>query len=397
MNSNNVANADVLIVGAGPTGLTVAVTLLARGRAVTIVDKVEEGNNTSRAAVVYPATLEELAPLGIAQRLVAKGIQSPRFTIRDRDRVLMPVPFGKLPTAFPFTLLVSQAVTEAVLLERFKQLGGRVLRPRTVTRVEQDDSAITITFDDGEQMKAKYVVGADGAHSIVREQARISSDRDDRGAAYTLADVHLTGGVPDDELVVYFSPAGHLVVLPLPDGIHRIVAHVDEAPERPEVPFLQHLIDTRGPKAKRAIIHDIVWGSRFLTHHSLVSNYRSGRIALAGDAAHEHSPLGGQGMNLGINDAVALGRALSDIIGGASPNLLDSYNEIQRPIAKQVIRITDLLTKAATLPESLGWIRNLIVSGLSEIIGRRVARRLSLLGNLKKDLNENELARRVEI
>jgi 2-polyprenyl-6-methoxyphenol hydroxylase-like FAD-dependent oxidoreductase len=384
MTPHNTADADVVIVGAGPTGLTVAITLLARGSAVTIVDKVEEGNNTSRAAVVYPATLEELAPYGLSERLVAKGIKSPRFTIRDRDRVLMPVPFDKLPTAFPFTLLVSQAVTEAVLLERFKQLGGRVLRPRTVTQLEQNDSSITVTLDDGGQMQAKYVVGADGAHSIVREQARISSDRDDRGASYALADVHLTGGVPDDELVVYFSPAGHLVVLPLPDGIHRIVAHVDDAPEQPEVPFLQHLIDTRGPKAKRAIIHDIVWGSRFLTHHSLVSNYRSGRIALAGDAAHEHSPLGGQGMNLGINDAVALGKALSDIIGGASPNLLDSYNEIQRPIAKQVIRITDLLTKAATLPESLGWIRNLIVGAVSPIIGRRVARRLSLLGYLKK-------------
>jgi 2-polyprenyl-6-methoxyphenol hydroxylase-like FAD-dependent oxidoreductase len=98
------------------------------------------------------------------------------------------------------------------------------------------------------------------------------------------------------------------------------VAHVDEAPEQPEVPFLQHLIDTRGPRAERAIIHDVVWGSRFLTHHSLVSNYRSGRIVLAGDAAHEHSPLGGQGMNLGINDAVALGRALSNILGGLPPS-----------------------------------------------------------------------------
>lgn len=389
MAPNNTANADVLIVGAGPTGLTVAITLLARGRAVTIVDKVEEGNNASRAAVVYPATLEELAPHGVSERLVAKGIQSPRFTIRDRDRVLMLVPFDKLPTAFPFTLLVSQAVTEAVLLERFKQLGGRVLRPRTVTRVEQDDSGVTVTRDDGGQVQAKYVVGADGAHSAVREQARIGSDRDDHGASYALADVHLTGGVPDDELVVYFSPAGHLVVLPLPDGIHRIVAHVDEAPERPEVPFLQHLIDTRGPKAERAIIHDVVWGSRFLTHHSLVSNYRSGRVVLAGDAAHEHSPLGGQGMNLGINDAVALGKALSDILGGAPANLLDSYNQIQRPIAEQVIWITNFLTKTATLPESLGWIRNLIVGALSPIISRRVALRLSLLGYLKEGRRGN--------
>lgn len=379
------ASTGVLIVGAGPTGLTVAISLLSQGRDVTVVDKLEEGTNTSRAAVVYPGTLEGLDTYGVAEPLVAKGIRAPRFTIRDRDRVLTPVPFDTLPTAFPFTLLVSQAVTEALLLQRFRQLGGKVLRPQTVTGLQQDNSGVTVSFANGERIRSSIVVGADGVHSVVREQAQISSGRNDSGASYSLADVHLSGGVPDDELVVYFSSAGHLVVLPLPGGIHRLVAHVTEAPEKPDVAFLQRLIDTRGPQRERAVIHDVVWGSRFLTRHSLVDRYRSGRIVLAGDAAHEHSPLGGQGMNLGINDAIALGQTLSKMRDGMSLDLLDSYDAIQRPIAKRVISITSWLTKIATIPEPISLIRNLLVGALSPMIRQRLAWRLSQLGYLQRN------------
>jgi 2-polyprenyl-6-methoxyphenol hydroxylase-like FAD-dependent oxidoreductase len=123
------ATTDVLVVGAGPVGLTLAVSLVARGRKVTVIDNQDEGQNTSRASVVYSRTLELLEPYGVTQRLASQGIHARRFTIRDRDRVLMDVPFDWLPTAYPYTLLVSQAVTESVLLERLGQLGGRVLRP----------------------------------------------------------------------------------------------------------------------------------------------------------------------------------------------------------------------------------------------------------------------------
>jgi 2-polyprenyl-6-methoxyphenol hydroxylase-like FAD-dependent oxidoreductase len=385
MYSLSASNENVLIVGAGPTGMAIAISLLSRGHEVTIVDKLEEGNNTSRAAVVYPATLEVLNPFGVAERLIVRSIRSPRFTIRDRDRILMPVPFDKLPTEFPYTLLVSQAVTEAVLLERLKELGGHVLRPWTLTRLEQDETAATAIFADGKQIRAAFVVGADGVHSTVREQAGIASDREKTGASYTLADVHLTGGAPDDELVVYFSSAGHLVVLPLSGGIHRMVAHVDEAPEHPDVSFLQQVIETRGPERERAVVHDVIWGSRFFVKHALASTYRAGRVFLAGDAAHEHSPLGGQGMNLGINDAVVLGRALAESFEKHSPDRLDGYSSIRRPVAEQVISVTDLLTKVATVPEHLRLIRNLAVGGLSPVIRNRLAWRLSLLGSLEQN------------
>lgn len=371
---------DVLVIGAGPTGLTLALSMLSRGRSVTIVDKQQEGDNTSRAAVVYPGTLELLDPYGVAERLAVKGIRTRQFTIRDRDRVLMPVPFEKLPTSFPYALLVSQAVTEAELLTRLEEMGGRVLRLWELTALSQDDSGVTASFAGREPMRASFLVGADGVHSRVREQSRIAFQGDTQGESYSLADVRLTGGVPDNELVVYFSSAGHLVVLPLPGGIHRVVAHVANAPESPDVPFMQHLLDTRGPEGERAVVHAVVWGSRFLTRHALAERYRGGRVVLAGDAAHEHSPLGGQGMNLGVHDAVALSRALSMILEGGSADLLDAYASAQRPVAEEVISITNLLTRVATTNEHLRAVRNLAVNMVDPLIRKRVAWRLSLLG-----------------
>jgi 2-polyprenyl-6-methoxyphenol hydroxylase-like FAD-dependent oxidoreductase len=292
----------------------------------------------------------------------------------------MPVSFDELPTSFPYALLVSQAVTEAELVKHFERLGGRVLRPCEVTALTEDDSGVTVALADGDRIRASFVVGADGVHSQVRERARIDFPGDTTGESYVLADVRLTGGVPDNELVVYFSSGGHLVVLALPGGMHRIVGHVADAPEQPDVTFLQALLDSRGPEAERATIHEVIWGSRFLTRHALASRYRVGRVVLAGDAAHEHSPLGGQGMNLGIHDAITLGRALSMILQGGSVDLLDAYAAAQRPIAEQVIGITNLLTTIATTNEHLRAVRNIVVRMLDPLVHKRLAWRLSLLG-----------------
>lgn len=363
---------DVLIVGAGPTGLTLALSLLLRDRSATIVDRLDAGSNTSRAAVVYPGTLEALSMYGVSEELADRGIRASRFTIRDRDTVLTPVSFDSLDTDFPFTLLISQAVTESVLLNRLHELGGNVIRPCNVTGVHPDGVGVDVVLDGEHHVHANVVIGADGVHSTVRNEAKIALTRRGEEASYALGDVHLSGGVPDDELVVFFSPAGHLVVLPLPGGLHRLVGHVDQAPQYPDVSFFQRLIETRGPRRDKVTIHDVVWGSRFYTSHGLASQYRVGRVMLAGDAAHEHSPLGGQGMNLGIHDAVALGEALAT---GA----LDTYQAMQRPMARDVIEITSLLTRLATASKLLRPLRNLAVRAMSPMIRTRLARRLSQL------------------
>ncbi len=243
-------DADVLIVGAGPSGLTLAAALAAGGIRTAVIDRLTEGANTSRAAVVHARTLEVLEPLGVSSRLVERGLQAPRFTIRDRDRVLMPIDFDALPTQYPYSLMVSQAVTERVLLQRFVELGGQVLRPRELTALMQDSSGATATLDDGRRLRARYVVGADGMHSTVRESAHIGFSGGSYAEAFVLADVRLCGGVPDAEVILYFSPAGMVVVAPLPDGLHRIVATVDEAPEHPSAAYVQALARRAGPQAR---------------------------------------------------------------------------------------------------------------------------------------------------
>jgi 2-polyprenyl-6-methoxyphenol hydroxylase-like FAD-dependent oxidoreductase len=373
------ATTDVLIIGAGPTGLTTAVSLLARGREVTVIDNQEQQQHTSRASVVYSRTLELLEPYGVARQLTAQGIHARRFTIRDRDRVLMNVAFDWLPTAYPYTLLVSQAVTESVLQQRLLRLGGDVLRPHTLSSLDQEAGGVTASFESGDRIRAGYVVGADGVHSTVRAQAGISFTASAAGASYALADVHLSGGVPTDEVAVFFAPAGQLVCVPFPDGSYKLVANVTDAPPEPGVSFMQDLVDTRGPRADRPVIKDIVWGSRFLVQHGVADRFHAGRIALAGDAAHHNSPLGGQGMNAGIGDAVALGAALDAALERGSTGPLEAYTAAQRPIAKQVVAITNTLTWLATMDRQVRTLRNIALAMLNPVASRRLARRLSML------------------
>ncbi|MCD6079346.1 MAG: 2-polyprenyl-6-methoxyphenol hydroxylase-related FAD-dependent oxidoreductase, partial [Ramlibacter sp.] len=247
---------DVLIVGAGPTGLTLAASLALRGVRTIIVDRQAEGANTSRAAVIHARTLEMLEPLSVASRLVALGLKASRFTIRDRDRLLVPIEFTNLPTRYPYTLMLSQAVTERVLLERANELGVQVRRPCSVTSLAQDANGVTAMLDDGSTVRASYLVGADGMHSVVRQAAQIGFSGGTYGESFVLADVRLddNAAVPQREVILFFSPAGMVVLAPLPDGLHRIVATVEDAPESPDVAYVQKLLDERGPESTRAIV-----------------------------------------------------------------------------------------------------------------------------------------------
>jgi 2-polyprenyl-6-methoxyphenol hydroxylase-like FAD-dependent oxidoreductase len=368
---------EILVVGAGPTGLTLAATLADRGVAATVVDRQPAGANTSRAAVVNARSLEVLERLDVARRLVKEGISAPRFSIRDGRRTLISIDFSALPTAYPYSLMVPQSTTERLLLDRLEELGGQVLRPQTLTTIRQDDTGVTATFADGGTLRARYAVGTDGMHSTVRDQAGIGF----RGGAYeesfVLADVRITGAAPTDEVVLYWARAGLTVVAPLPGGIHRVVAPVAVAPEQPTAAFVEGLLADRG--SGRMQVSEVVWGSRFRIHHRVADTYRAGRLLLAGDAAHVHSPAGGQGMNLGIQDAVALGAALADVVGGGAESALDDYSAARRPIAQEVIAMTDRLTRLATMPRAARPVRNSAIglAGRTPQVRRALAMRLS--------------------
>ncbi len=372
-------NTDVLVVGAGPSGLTLAASLVKKGIATTVVDRQPAGANTSRAAVVNARTLEVLEDLDVARRLVKEGIHAPRFSIRDRGRTLIPIDFSELPTDYPYSLMVPQSTTEKLLLDRLVELGGSVIRPKTLSSITQDADGVTATFDDGDVIRARYAVGADGIHSTVREQAGIGFEGGVYDESFMLADVRLSGEAPLDEVILFWAKAGLTVVAPLPGDIFRIVAPVADAPEEPSAAFVQQILDSRGPGAGRMVVTDVVWGSRFRIHHRVADTYRAGRLLLSGDAAHVHSPAGGQGMNLGIQDAVALADALAGVLGGAPESTLDDYSAARRPIAQQVVEMTDRLTRLATLPRAARPLRNAVIglAGRVPSVRRALAMRLS--------------------
>jgi len=378
---------DVVIVGAGPTGLTLA-GILARERVpFVLVDRLAEGSNTSRAAVVHARTLEVLEEIEVTDRLRAGGLVVPRFTLRDRDRVLLTIRFDGLSTRYPYTLMIPQNATEAILLARLREMGGDVLRPHEVTDVRQDADGVTatVTADGGSRtLRGRYLVGADGMHSVVRERAGVGFTGGTYEQSFALADVRMSWRIPGDEVMLFLSPDGLVVVAPLPGGRHRIVATMDDAPEHPDIADVQRLLDTRGPVAGAARVEEIAWSSRFRVHHRIVNRYRAGRILLAGDAAHVHSPAGGQGMNTGIQDAVALGRALTAVVRGAKESRLDEYDRVRRPVARRVVAFTDRMTRMATLrtPRARAM-RNILVGLIGRIpaFRRFLAMELSELRN----------------
>jgi 2-polyprenyl-6-methoxyphenol hydroxylase-like FAD-dependent oxidoreductase len=189
----------------------------------------------------------------------------------------------------------------------------------------------------------------------------------------------MAGGVPQNEVILYFSPAGLAVVAPLPDDTYRIVATVASAPQHPDITFVQELLDERGPKARPVVVDELVWSSRFRVHHRIADTFRDGRILLAGDAAHVHSPAGGQGMNLGIEDAVKLGESLSRVLSGEPAALLDEYASARHEAAEDVISLAGRLTQLATASPRRRPIRNraMRLAGKIPAVRRRLAWRLS--------------------
>lgn len=383
------ATTDVMIVGAGPTGLALGCVLAVEGVSFVLIERLAESANTSRAAVVHARTLEVLEELEITKRLHAEGHVVPRFTVRDRDHTLLTIHFDRLPTSYPYTLMVPQNITEAILLRRLRELGSDVYRPYEVNDLHLDADGVSVVAIDGGHkpwtVRARYLVGADGMHSTVRERAGIGFIGDPYEQSFILADVRMRWLLRADEVTLFLSPEGLVVVAPLPGGRHRVVATVDEAPEHPGIADVQHLLDTRGPMTGTTRVEEIVWSSRFRVYHGVANRYRAGRIFLAGDAAHVHSPAGGQGMNTGIQDAVTLGHLLPAVLfGRVGEDRLDQYERTRRPVAERVVAFTDRMTRMATVrPPRARAVRNAVIRGVGRIpaVRRRFAIELAELHN----------------
>jgi 2-polyprenyl-6-methoxyphenol hydroxylase-like FAD-dependent oxidoreductase len=347
--------AEVVVVGAGPSGLAMACTLRRAGADVLVLEQAAEGANTSRAAVVHARTLEVLEQLDVSRRLVAEGHVVPVFTVRAGERVLMRLDFGGLPTAYPYALMLPQSRTEAILAERLTELGGAVRRPFAVTGVtpvgDGADVAVAGPGGPAQTVRARYVVGADGMHSAVREAVGIGFTGGRYEESFALADVRMDWPLPAAEVQLYLAPEGLVLVAPLPGGRHRVVATIDQAPEQIAGAGVEALLAER--TAQRPRVHEVAWSSRFHVHHRVADAYRRGPVFLVGDAAHVHSPAGGQGMNTGIQDAVDLATTMAAVLAGEAEIALDGYEERRRPVARQVVALTDRATRAATLKGAL--------------------------------------------
>ncbi|RLP95899.1 FAD-dependent oxidoreductase [Micromonospora sp. CV4] len=378
-------NTDVLVVGGGPTGLATALTLARRGVDVTVLDQLGSPPSTSRAAVVHAYTLEVLDRIGAATPLVAQGVRAPRFTVRDRDRVLLSVPFHQLPSRFPYALMVSQSVTEAVLTAQLADHGVQVRRPCRLTGLSRTADGVVAQVD-GAEVRARFVVGADGLHSTVRQLAGIGFTGPSDEESFVLADVRVHSVLPRDEAALFLARSGPLIWAPLPDGVVRLVAAVPTAPAEPDTAYLQALLDERGPARRPDRVTEVLWGSRFRVHHRIADTFRAGPVLLAGDAGHVHSPAGGQGMNLGICDAVALGAALADVLDGGPETLLDEYTARQRPMAEDVLSFAAGLTRLATLSPARRPIRDVLLRLLGAVppARRQIALRLSGLSHRER-------------
>ena len=371
---------EVAVVGAGPAGLTIASLLAAYGVKTVVFDRAAGPARYSRAAVVHARTLETLEPLGVVDEMLSKGVVVTHFSVRDRDRRLLAVHFGELSTPYPYTLMLPQDETEHLLRGALHDQGGEILWEHEVTDVRQYTSEVGLTvrsLQGDRQVRARYVVGCDGMHSSVREAVDIPFEGETYPQSFVLADVRMDWGLPNNEVQLFFSPDGLVVVAPLPHGRHRIVATLDEAPPEPTLDDVQALLDARGPRAPQSRIEEIIWSSRFRVSRKLAVRFHEGRVFLCGDAAHVHSPAGGQGMNTGIQDAANLAWKLALVLRGcASPSLLDSYERERRQVAQDVVSMTDRLTRLATVHSPIARrLRNALIA----VVGRvgRVPRRLA--------------------
>ena len=286
---------------------------------------------------------------------------------------LAQVSTAEVESPFPFILMLSQCAIERILTEELKSLEGSIERGIELTDLSESDGSVMVTLKGsaGKEEKSSYswVVGCDGSHSNVRKLLHLSFEGSAYQEQFGLADIDIASGIAEDEVTTFFHEDGALVFFPMRNGRFRTLANVEEATISGDAPtreFMQELLDKRGPgNVKILKTHWLAW---FRIHRRSVSEYRVGRTFVAGDAAHIHSPVGGQGMNTGMQDAHNLGWKLAMVVrGDAQEGILNSYQEERHPVGQALLKGTDIATKMAFLRNPVAkQIRNHMVSFLSQ-------------------------------
>jgi 2-polyprenyl-6-methoxyphenol hydroxylase-like FAD-dependent oxidoreductase len=342
---------DVLVVGAGPTGLTLAIQLLSRGVRTRLIDQDPGLPKLSRAIGIQPRTMETLDMMGVADRLLEIGHRGLRTTVYAGGRRQAGIDLTYADSEYAFILHLPQNRTEEVLRSRLAELGGKVESRTDLLGFIQDADAVTATLSDAEgrevQVTARFLVGCDGSHSTVRRVLDVPFEGQPYPFDWLLADTELDGVGRNDEVHVYWGPGGQpLGLIPIDGRLWRVSAPMpaDRGGAAPTLAEIQGLVDARGPGG--IVVHDPETLTCFRCQIRSTDTYRCNRVFLAGDAVHIHAPTGAQGMNLGINDAANLGWKLAYVVAGRAPDtLLDTYAAERRPAAQQVMAFTDNMVR----------------------------------------------------
>jgi 2-polyprenyl-6-methoxyphenol hydroxylase-like FAD-dependent oxidoreductase len=360
-------SADVLVVGAGPAGLTVACGLFAQGVRVRVVDKATAPATTSRANFLHARGSEVLDRLGALDGLPDRSVSAMRITTYLGDKPVMRLRFGDpgMRTAAP-PMVISQAAVEAALRDRLGQLGGEIEWATPLVDLRQDGDGVVAVLGTGEEVRGRWLSGCDGAGSTTRRLAGIGFPGVKLSERFLLADVHLDWDLDRSGTTGWIHPDGMIGAMPMPDRLWRIIAydpgHSDDKPTEQEIlARLERILPER--TGRDVNVTGAEWLSMFSVHRRLADTYRCGRVLIAGDAAHTHAPFGGQGMLTGLGDVENLAFKLALVVNGrAASELLDTYERERRPLATEVLRGTSAVTKVNIAQGPVGrFIRDRIV------------------------------------
>jgi pentachlorophenol monooxygenase len=377
----------VLIVGAGPTGLVMAHELTRGGIRCRLIDKDAHRATQSRAIAIHPRTVESFKLMGLANEFLAAGQRIAGVNTYGESGRIAHVSFHSLETRYPFVLGVPQDETEGILEEHVAKLGVTVERNTELVGLSQHGSGVSARLRHGdriEDFEADWVMGCDGAHSTVREQSAISFAGATYPEHFALADIKVEGDLDHGEAQVWLAAEGALAFFPLPGNRWRLIVANSPADwkDEPSLAQCQRLVDERVPGGLRLV--DPRWIAVFRIHRREAGQFRRDRVFLLGDAAHIHSPVGGQGMNMGMMDAVNLAWKLGLVIGkGANPALLDSYEAERKPIDTAVIRQTDRATRLVALHGSVArFLRDHLMALATQIpsVAEKLGEQISGLG-----------------
>ena len=347
----------VLVVGAGPVGLTMASELARYGLPVRIIDKSPKATETSKALVVWSRTLELMDRMDCTAGFLEAGLKGRGATIRNGTRTIGHTTFDKIASSYNFALMIPQSETEKLLTTHLASFGVSIEREVELTGFSQAAHHVdaTLRHADGreEHLTTPWLLGCDGAHSAVRHGLGVDFRGSTEGDDWLLADVRLEGehAPAHDEIAIYFHHDGPFVVFPIPGGRARVIGTVGKTEPNhprpdPTLDEVQALADTRAGGFKVGAAN---WLTHFRINERKVEDYRVGRVFLSGDAAHIHSPAGGQGMNTGMQDAIGLAWRLALIERGASEALLESYSPERTAVGKMVLRNATRLTDIGTI------------------------------------------------